>query len=82
VDAGGLVIDVLFDEDVVEAYAADPLNWAASGAQVVTSAEALAGNMFRISLSAPLAGGDTLDLNGLPDPAGNVSGPISIAPVL
>jgi len=80
-DASGLVADVLFDEDVDPAFTTDPLNWVPSGGQFVMSVDALSGKLFRLHLDLPLGPADTLDLAGLGDVAGNVSGAISIAPV-
>jgi len=81
-DPGGLVVDVLFDEDVETALAANPLVWVPSGGQFVMGVEVLSGKLFRLTLDAPLAPGATVDLTGIEDAAGNVSGPISVTPVL
>jgi hypothetical protein len=81
-DFSGAVVDVLFDEDVEVAFALDVLNWSASGGQNVTAVEAMDGKMFRLTLDQILDPGDTLDLFGLPDLAGNLSGAISIPPEL
>jgi hypothetical protein len=82
-DAGGTAIDVLFDEDVDEAFASNPLNWSVSGGVTwVMAAERWSGRFWRLTLSAPLAVGESLELVGLPDLAGNLSGAISLAPIL
>ena len=81
-DAGGLAVDVLFDEDVDAAFAGEPLNWTASGGQTAMAVQSLSGKIFRVMLDTPLGAGDTLDLVGLPDLAGNVSGAISVPPLL
>jgi hypothetical protein len=81
-DAGGLVIDVRFDEDVDPFYANDLLSWSGSGGQSVLGVVTLDGRTFRLTLDLPLAGGETLDHLDLYDLAGNGTGPISFGPVL
>ena len=81
-DAGGLVVDVLFDEDVDQAFATNPLNWVPSGGQFVMTVDALSDRLYRLTLDLPLAALETLDLTGLSDVAGNTSGAIAVAPIL
>ena len=80
-DAGGLVVDVRFTEDVEAAFAETPANFTVSGGQSVTDAELLGGRVLRLSLDAPLGLGDTIGTTAAPDAAGITSGAISIAPV-
>ncbi len=81
-DAGGLAIDVLFDEDVDQGFASQVLNWSTTGAALVTAVEVLGASHYRLTLDAPLAGGDMLQVDGVPDVAGNVAVTFSIAPTL
>ncbi len=74
------VVDVLFTEDVDPAFAGTPANFTASGGQTVTGATLLAPDILRLSLSAPLIDGDTIDTVGIEDAAGVAAGAISIAP--
>jgi hypothetical protein len=71
-DAGGLIVDVLFDEDVDPVFAADALLWTPSGLQTVTAVEALTLKRYRITLDAPLGTTDTLVHTNVPDLAGNI----------
>ena len=80
-DAAGTTVDVRFTEDVDETFASDPANWTASGGPAVVSVSLRERNHFRVALSAAFPPAGTLDLTGLPDVAGNVSGAISILPV-
>jgi hypothetical protein len=79
-DANGAVVDVLFSEDVDPTFAANPLNWGASGGVTVLSVSMQERNHARITLSGPLAAAGTLQMTGLPDVAGNASGTISVDP--
>ena len=81
-DFSGVVIDVLFDEDVDEAFAADESNWTVSGGQTVLQVEVLSGRMFRLTLDQIMNASESLDLVGLPDLAGNLSGAITTVPTL
>jgi hypothetical protein len=82
VDATGTVVDVLFSEDVDATFAGDAANWTASGGQSVDTVEVMTSRWYRLTLSAALGSGDTLSVSGLPDLAGNTSGPISVQPQL
>ncbi len=79
--SGGAICDVVFDEAVEPSFALDPLNWLASNGALVLGVEQRSSDYFRLELSLGLAPGDTLEMNGLPDLAGNLSGPIVIAPI-
>jgi len=79
-DEGGAVVDVLFSEDVDAAFAGNVANWTASGGITVVLAELRERNHFRLTLSGPLALAGTLQMNALPDVAGNVSGAIATNP--
>jgi hypothetical protein len=79
-DAGGLVVDVRFDEDVDAAFAGSAGNYTVSSGQTVVSAVRVTDDVYRLTLNAALVGGDTVDTVALPDPAGNVSGAISVTP--
>jgi hypothetical protein len=79
-DTLGAVVDVRFDEDVDAAFVTDTAQWTVSGGQAVTAVEWIDDDVVRLTLSAPLSGGQTLQLNQLPDRAGNTSGAISIPP--
>lgn len=81
VSAGGTVVDVVFDEAVESNFALDGANWLASNGAVVLGVEQRSPDYFRLELSLGLAPGDTLELNGLPDLAGNSSGAIDVTPV-
>jgi len=80
-DATGVVVDVLFSEDVDQVFAGNPAHWTASGGVTVTAVDMRERNHARLTLSAALAPAGTLQLTGLPDVAGNASGAISIDPV-
>lgn len=81
-DAGGLVVDVRFTEDVDTAFAEMPASFTVSGGQTVVGAELLREDVLRLTLSAPLGIGQTIGTTALPDAAGIPSGAISIAPEL
>lgn len=83
-DAGGLVIDVLFDEDVDATFVENETNWSASGGQNVVSATLMNPNFVRVLLDAPLLPSETLDVvSGLTDVAQNAAGaPASVTPEL
>lgn len=80
-DAGGTILDVLFDEEVSEAFALTTSQWTLSGGQTVMQVEHRAEGFWRITLSSAYVVGDTLDMLAVPDLAGNVSGAISIQPL-
>lgn len=82
VDAGGAVIEVLFDEAVDSSFAGVASNWTASGGQSVTSVRTLTPSWYRVTLGAALVDGDTLELSGVPDLAHNQSGTITVTPQL
>lgn len=80
-DAAGTTVDVRFSEDIDYAFPEVLANWSTSGTATVTAAEAIGLDHVRLTLSAPLAVGETLDLQaGLADSAGNVAGSLSISP--
>jgi hypothetical protein len=81
-DALGTTIEIAFDEDIDEASATDTAAWTVSGGQAVLAVERRSASYYRVTLDAPLAAGETLGLTGLADLAGNLSGPVSIAPDL
>lgn len=80
-DAGGTVVDVLFTEDIHPLFGQVPANFTPSGGQTVLSTEFMAPDVLRLTLSAPLLGGDTIDTNMLEDTAGITSGAISTTPL-
>ncbi|MFN0008824.1 MAG: hypothetical protein ACKVXR_13060 [Planctomycetota bacterium] len=79
IDVNGTVVDVLFSEDVNETFVTTTSNWTATGATVL-SVEMRERNHALLTLSAALPGAGTLQMTGVPDLAGNVSGNISIDP--
>ncbi|MAF64159.1 MAG: hypothetical protein CMJ84_00685 [Planctomycetes bacterium] len=82
-DSSGLIVDVLFDEDVEMTFATDSMNWAASGGQVIAGVLAIDSDYVRVVMLEELESGDWLDLSaGLPDPARNVAGLLSVTPEL
>ncbi len=81
-DVTGVVVDVLFTEDVNMDFAGLPVNYSVSGGQTVIGAEVRSANIVRLTLSAPLTSGDMVETVSLPDLAGNVSGTIFIEPIL
>ena len=81
IDGNGTTYDVLFDEDVDMTFAGDALNWSSSGAQSVLDVTVLDDDAVRVVLSAPLGGGEQLQLaGGLSDPAGNTAGALAFTP--
>jgi hypothetical protein len=79
-DLTGLVVDVQFSEEVRVSEIENTANWSVSGAQSIVSVERLRDDQYRITLSAPLAGSDTLTVAGVHDHAGNTIGVGSIDP--
>ncbi len=80
-DAAGTTVDVRFSEDVDYSFGEVLANWSTSGIATVTAAEAIGIDHVRLTLSAPLGAGETVDLQaGLTDSAGNVAGSLSISP--
>jgi len=79
IDPNGTVVDVLFSEDVDETFATTTSNWTATGATVL-AVEMRERNHALLTLSAALPAAGTLQMSGVPDLAGNVSGNISIDP--
>lgn len=79
IDVNGTVIDVLFSEDVDQTFATTTSNWTATGATVLT-VEMRERNHALLTLSTALSAAGTLQMTGVPDLAGNVSGNISIDP--
>jgi hypothetical protein len=80
-DPLGRVVDVLFSEDVDSTFASDSLNWTASGGASVLSVTLRERNHARVTLSAALPLGGTLQTTGAPDLAGNLAGTIQIDPI-
>jgi hypothetical protein len=81
VSGSGTVVDIVFDEAVEPNFALDSFNWSASNGALVIGVEQRSPDYFRLELSLGLSPGDTLELNGLPDLAGNSSGPIVVTPL-
>ncbi|MDP6538523.1 MAG: hypothetical protein QF410_03155 [Planctomycetota bacterium] len=82
-DSSGLIVDVLFDEDVDMNFATDALNWSASAGQVIAGVLDVDPNYVRVVMLEALEEGDWLDLAaGLPDPARNTAGALSVTPEL
>lgn len=80
-DPSGRAVDVRFGEDVQSAFVTTPSNWASSGGQLVTAVQMFRRDHYRLTLSAALAGGETLSLPGVPDLAGNAAGVFSLTPL-
>jgi len=78
--ATGLLIDVFFDEAVDATFATTPGNWTTSGSTVVSAVSLVTPSWARVTTVAQIAGGESLQLTGLPDRAGNTSGAISVNP--
>ena len=78
----GLAIDVGFSEDIRASFATTLLNWTVSGGQTVDAVVMLSPSHYRLTLSAVLTTGNSLNLNAVPDMAGNLSGAISVVPSL
>ena len=82
-DSSGLIVDVLFDEDVDMNFATDAFNWTASAGQVIAGVLMVDSNYVRVVMLEELEAGDWLDLSaGLPDPARNTAGALSVVPEL
>jgi len=79
--ATGLVVDVLFSEDVDPTLAQDVANWSVSGGQAVLTADALAGNVVRLSLATPLGASDVVTATDMADAAGNTAISLDFNPV-
>jgi hypothetical protein len=81
-DPTGLIVDVLFDEDVDTAFVEDELNWTASGGQTINTVTLMNSNFARVQLATPLGPAETLDIvTGLADVAGNATvGAINVVP--
>ena len=77
----GLVLDVLFSEDVAPLDAQDPANWTVSGGQSVISATLLSGRVLRLELATPFVDGNTLTAAVLADAAGNSGQNIQTQPL-
>lgn len=81
-DPASRVIDVLFSEDIDEAFVETLTNWSASGAQAVTAATLVDPSHVRIELASPLGALDTLNLvAGVEDLARNAAGALVTTPV-
>ncbi len=79
--AAGTTIDVLFSEDVNEAFVENIFNWTTSGTTVVYTSQLVAPDRVRLTTNAQPAAGETFMLNLLPDLAANTSGMISVNPI-
>lgn len=77
----GLVLDVLFSEDVAPLDAQDVANWTVSGGQSVLTATLLSARVLRLELATPFADGQTLTATLLTDAAGNTAQGEQIAPL-
>jgi len=80
-DPLGQTVDLRFDEDVDAAFATDTGQYTFSGGQLVTSATLMRPDVVRLKLNRTLGTGDTVQLTGLPDLAGNLSGTIQVEPI-
>jgi hypothetical protein len=81
VDPTGKTIDVLFNEDVDQAFASTGANWICSGGQGVFGVTMLERGHARLDIGAPLAAAQTVSMTGIDDLAHNAAGLISIDPV-
>ncbi len=81
VDPTGKTIDVLFSEDVNQAFVSTASHWICSGNQGVLNIVMLERNHARITVSAALAAAQTISMTGLPDLANNVAGQLTIDPL-
>jgi len=80
-NGSGLMVDIRFTEDVDAAFAGNVANYTSDGGQLVTAVTILRADVVRLTLDSAMTSGDQIDVNGLIDPAGNVSGAISTIPV-
>ena len=80
VDGTGQTVDVLFDEDIVEAFVETPGNWAGSLGTPIVSVTLIAPEIARVVTTGQIGAAETLDITGLLDPAGNVSAAITVNP--
>jgi hypothetical protein len=81
VSNSGTVVDVLFSEAVYEAFVLDALNWTVVGGGTVIGVERRSADHFRLELSSAFPVAGELELVGLLDLAGNVSGVVSTTPL-
>ncbi len=81
-DAGSLAVDVLFDEDVDQTFAAMAGNWNTTGAAVVMAVEVLGASHYRLTLDTPLLPGEMVTVDGISDVAGNTAVTFSVTPTL
>ncbi|MEM7308042.1 MAG: hypothetical protein AAF682_15290 [Planctomycetota bacterium] len=81
-DATGIEVDLYFTEDVDPTFAETASNFVPSGGQTALTAELLRADVVRLTLSAPLVAGDTIDTTGIEDAAGLAAGAISVEPIL
>jgi len=79
-DGSGQTVEVGFDEDVNAAFVETVANWSASLGTPITAVVLVAPQIARVTTNGQLGAAETLDLTGLPDVAGNLSGAISIDP--
>jgi hypothetical protein len=80
-DATGLVVDVLFSEDVDTNWTADSSHWTASGGQTVSSVTMPERNHARVVLGSALTASQTLSIGTVPDLANNVSATLTVDPI-
>lgn len=81
-NGSGLVVDVLFSEDVDPGFADQWYNWTTDGFAHVDLAEALAPDHVQLLLDSPLAVSEMLTLfAGMTDPAGNQAIALTVDPV-
>ena len=80
-NGSGLMVDIRFSEDVDAAFASNVANYSSDGGQMVSAVTVLRADVVRLTLDSAMTSGDQIDVNGLLDPAGNVSAAISTIPV-
>ncbi len=80
-DANGLVVDVLFSEDVDTSWTSNTANWTASGGQTISSVTMPERNHARVVLGSALTAAQTLSINTVPDVANNVSALLTADPI-
>jgi hypothetical protein len=80
-DANGLVVDVLFSEDVDTSWTTNAANWTASGSQTISSVTMPERNHARVVLGSALSAAQTLSVSTVPDVANNVSAMLTTDPI-
>lgn len=78
-DPGALVVELRFSE-VVEPSSVGVLAWTASGGQTITQVENRGDGVYRLTLSAPLSGGQSVAVSGATDLAGNQAASLVLVP--